>query len=1210
MTRTPGDDACQASPGRSTPTLDTWIAYLSGQLLEEESDRLRTLLQQDEELRSYVCELSDQFRLEGRAVEAPDIPPLEHHAVSGRKRWAAAAAIFVLLGAAVFFALSTGPTHEVDADFARATQVGVVGGLGATQRSTTGETSSTSVIVTPSMELTLSVAVPGDADVWFFECDLETREVRSIARTDVVASENRIGFARYEVPADIRSRRLAVLTLVAQSAFADDDAARVRAIVKRSSTLSEIESEIRRSFGCVFELRELSIDPDDAVPETPRKKFGSRESSDRPRNLERTALRKQLREVDSALRATSLARARTLLAQLDRDLASPDVRADGHSTWWEHVELKRLRTLAKRIEAAPEGFAHDLRTAEDLRTQVLRAFAMAISKGVAVPRATVTSWRESLQRGAQSLRHTLDEADPVVLRYLHLEAKLLLQLGNGDQDLDDAFRQLETVRQGLDAASLATHPLYGSVLNDIAGACREQGLLHRALAHATAAVRVFEGAGIDTRVLCEGYRALADIHLRLGNAAASRRYADRASDTLASEPARLMPLRRTNLHLSRAALDASEAALCDDDRRTRLLASAERELDLASRALENNTAALESRSGIRSAILSMRAELAFLEGDLDAATRFAAALREADADRFDESHPFLAMDDYLDGRIALSKGAVDRARVLLERSFSALEERLIDATDARDRAALSKSLEIDAIADDLAEACIAQGDVRAAFEAQERARARKLLDLFSSGTSPYADKEIARLRRERGELHFAIETLDAVRADGISVEAELDEKRKRLAETLQAEWRAERVAARKIRAVVPESEPGRCRDLSRALKPGDALWYFSRSDDGLRLFFVAPSGAGRAVESYDLVKGRRALRRFEADMRAAIEALGTPGNPTRDGKRLAGLTKVLVPAAVLTATKRAHALVVVPDGLLRNLPVEALVLDAADSWTDCRFLADALPPTTYVASLSTLLALGRFERQPSGASAGPRGVLLIGNPKTAPIDRLEVEARAVARSADDRRATDTGLPTLTQLPETDSEIRLLETLLRAHGETETRLLSGADANLDRVFEFSANKAIVHIAAHGRLGDAWRPLAAGVSLTPAESQPFGSGLLGLEDVLARWPNRDGSTRLVVLSACDSGSSRDGEFDCFSFPAALHHVGVRSVVASLWKVDSVATVSWMSAYYERLVSKTVLAPASAMREAKSALRRAMPDPSHWAPFVHFGVTDARD
>lgn len=115
--------------------------------------------------------------------------------------------------------------------------------------------------------------------------------------------------------------------------------------------------------------------------------------------------------------------------------------------------------------------------------------------------------------------------------------------------------------------------------------------------------------------------------------------------------------------------------------------------------------------------------------------------------------------------------------------------------------------------------------------------------------------------------------------------------------------------------------------------------------------------------------------------------------------------------------------------------------------------------------------------------------------------------------------------------------------------------------------------VLHLATHGLLGSADRPLLASLALTaPAEPNAEDIGFLTLEEILATWGGELRGSELVVLSACDTGRGfRQGD-TVMALPLGLLICGTESVLASLWKVDDTATALLMARFYANWLGRT--------------------------------------
>jgi CHAT domain-containing protein len=114
-----------------------------------------------------------------------------------------------------------------------------------------------------------------------------------------------------------------------------------------------------------------------------------------------------------------------------------------------------------------------------------------------------------------------------------------------------------------------------------------------------------------------------------------------------------------------------------------------------------------------------------------------------------------------------------------------------------------------------------------------------------------------------------------------------------------------------------------------------------------------------------------------------------------------------------------------------------------------------------------------------------------------------------------------------------------------------------------------------------------------------------------------------TELVVLSACETGLGKTaGGEGLLGLQRAFQVAGARTVIASLWKVDDIATRDLMERFYDNLWNKN-MGKLEALRDAQLWMLRergprgATPDesdlaksgenrlpPYYWAAFVLSG------
>jgi CHAT domain-containing protein/Tfp pilus assembly protein PilF len=143
---------------------------------------------------------------------------------------------------------------------------------------------------------------------------------------------------------------------------------------------------------------------------------------------------------------------------------------------------------------------------------------------------------------------------------------------------------------------------------------------------------------------------------------------------------------------------------------------------------------------------------------------------------------------------------------------------------------------------------------------------------------------------------------------------------------------------------------------------------------------------------------------------------------------------------------------------------------------------------------------------------------------------------------------------------------------------------------------------IHFATHGLLNNE-HPESSGIvlSLFDEKGMPQ-NGFLRLFEIY----NLDLAAELVVLSACQSGLGKDvrGE-GIIGLTRGFMHAGAERVVASTWKVDDQATAELMKSFYQGML-KHGQSPAAALRAAQISMRKRSywRSPFYWASFTLHG------
>lgn len=188
---------------------------------------------------------------------------------------------------------------------------------------------------------------------------------------------------------------------------------------------------------------------------------------------------------------------------------------------------------------------------------------------------------------------------------------------------------------------------------------------------------------------------------------------------------------------------------------------------------------------------------------------------------------------------------------------------------------------------------------------------------------------------------------------------------------------------------------------------------------------------------------------------------------------------------------------------------------------------------------------------------------------------------------------------------------------------ETNLIKGADANEESFREMDGNSpSIVHLSTHGfylvgfdkyteyfdklipySSNNNWM-LLSGLLFADAnstlkgsnEQTPLNDGVITAEEI-AMLDLRN--TKLVVLSACETAIGTNLQDGFGGLVRAFKNAGVKSVLASLWKVPDDATAKLMVYFYKLFLSGTEM--HLALKMAQKEVSKLYQDPFYWAGFI---------
>lgn len=529
-----------------------------------------------------------------------------------------------------------------------------------------------------------------------------------------------------------------------------------------------------------------------------------------------------------------------------------------------------------------------------------------------------------------------------------------------------------------------------------------------------------------------------------------------------------------------------------------------------------------------------------------------------------------------------------------------------------------------------------QGYSAKALEAAERARARGLLDMLAEaqidirrGVDPQLldqERNLQKLIDEKSDQEFRLRNRKHTKEQLAAIHREL--------EALLLEYEAVegqiRVSSPRY-AALPQPQPLGLADIQRLLDPETVLLEYSLGDK----------------RSYVWVVTQNSLSSFELPARSEVESParqlyallttrnrggkhtaqeGSTAQIAADGSRYKQLTTelgrmVLGPVKGLTPAKR---LVIVSDGALQYIPLGILPITGSPNVAGPSARSVSLIENHEIVNLPSASVLSALRHEELGRPAATKLVAVLADPV---FDASDQRVMAKGTSGAKRpgavhRARGDDSPPLSVLPpdsllmRSASDVGLSKDVLRFERLSFTRqeaasIMSMVPAGTSlEALDFQASRAtatdpalaqyrIVHFATHGLL-DSEHPELSGLvfSLVDEAGRPQ-NGFVELEDIY----NLNLHADLVVLSACETGLGKDikGE-GLVGLTRGFMYAGAPRVVASLWKVDDVATAELMRRFYKFMLQQD-LPPAAALRAAQleMAQQKRWSDPYYWAGFV---------
>jgi CHAT domain-containing protein/Tfp pilus assembly protein PilF len=501
-----------------------------------------------------------------------------------------------------------------------------------------------------------------------------------------------------------------------------------------------------------------------------------------------------------------------------------------------------------------------------------------------------------------------------------------------------------------------------------------------------------------------------------------------------------------------------------------------------------------------------------------------------------------------------------------------------------------------------------------AFFYAESTKARSFLELLSKARTGALGN---RIPRELAEKERAlINTIDSIQtSESGQSEAQQDvliqSKRElnELIDTLRKDY-PDYASIRYPEPVMAGNIPLRANEVLLAYKVNPEKTFL----------WIIEKGKRPSVVEIDISRGE--LVRKVGEFRSGLE---NPQNlNTYDPEKGDALGRLLL-GEVLNKIDPDTNILITPDGVLNMLPFEALT--AGKAGNALQYLGEKYK-ISYYPSASVMATVRQFKE----THVPSHPLFALGDPV---YDDSDV--RYLQRKSDNILAASVDQPpgfslrsalvrsgfSLPRLPETRDEVLAIGTLF-GYKTNDPHIKLDLDASKNELLKSDlGNYPYIHFATHGLLsGDIPYILEPALVLSQPGNRSPEDGFLKMSEILEFELNAD----IVVLSACKTALGKEiaGE-GVVGLSRAFMLAGSKSVIVSLWSVESNSTVELMKIFYSHLTSGR--SKEEALRLAKQELKnqgmasdrpsrgvtivgqdkKIQADTSHpffWAPFILIG------
>lgn len=385
------------------------------------------------------------------------------------------------------------------------------------------------------------------------------------------------------------------------------------------------------------------------------------------------------------------------------------------------------------------------------------------------------------------------------------------------------------------------------------------------------------------------------------------------------------------------------------------------------------------------------------------------------------------------------------------------------------------------------------------------------------------------------------------------------------------------------------SNPATAGQLKNQLGDGESVIEFFLGEDRSFVWLISSGTAG-----FEILPGRKDI---EARVRQYLNDLSNPPAnlhlQLRVAKQRAMAEELftLLFGKLASQLRAGSKLVVIPDGLLNNVPFESLV------HKDRYLIEDH--QISYLPSAS-LIGLLQQAAKSASDGGGQMDLLAFGDPAFQQSSKISPTRKGrTARSQEDRQAWDWDRTKLLRLPRTRDEVEYIASLLP---KERVSLYLGENSTEKAFKQEPLNKyRWIHLATHSLINE--RDPGRSAVVLAFDGNHEEDGFLRATEIAELDLNCD----LVILSACDTGrgqlSSGEG---VIGLSRSFFIAGARSVIVSQWAVSDISTANLMKDFYHQLVGRST--NSAALREAKLRMIHGGSEtrhPYYWAPFIVIGT-----